>query len=256
MTPPILEAEDLAYTYPDGTAALRGLSFRIEAGQSVALIGANGAGKSTLLLHLNGTASPTRGGLRITGLPVVKANLKQIRRLVGMVFQDPDDQLFMPTVAEDVAFGPINMGLAPEAVAARVRNALGEVDALPLAAKPAYRLSAGEKRRVAIATVLAMEPAILVMDEPTSGLDSRGRRHLIDLLRAFGHTKIIATHDLDLVLELCDRAIVLHEGAIVADGAPRTLFADSGLLATCHLELPLGMQGCPACGRPGSADPS
>ena len=252
MTPPILEALDLAFNYPDGTAALRGVSFQVEAGQSVALIGANGAGKSTLLLHLNGTASPSRGTLRVNGLTVVKAHLAEIRRTVGMVFQDPDDQLFMPTVAEDVAFGPHNMGLAPEAVAARVRTALAEVDAWPLAAKPPYRLSAGEKRRVAIATVLAMEPAILVMDEPTSGLDSRGRRHLIELLRAFGHTKVIATHDLDLVLELCDRAIVLHEGAIVADGAPRDLFADSQLLATCHLELPLGMQACPACGRAGT----
>ena len=249
MTPPILEALDLAFTYPDGTAALRGLSFQVEAGQSVALIGANGAGKSTLLLHLNGTASPSRGSLRVNGLAVTKAHLAEIRRTVGMVFQDPDDQLFMPTVAEDVAFGPVNMGLPADAVTTRVRNALAEVDALPLAAKPPYRLSAGEKRRVAIATVLAMEPAILVMDEPTSGLDSRGRRHLIELLRAFGHTKVIATHDLDLVLELCDRAIVLHEGAIVADGTPRDLFADSQLLATCHLELPLGMQACPGCGR-------
>ena len=249
MTRPILEVVDLAFTYPDGTRALQGLTFSVAEGEAVAIVGANGAGKSTLLHHLNGTASPARGTVSIDGLPVAGPNLTEIRKRVGMVFQDPDDQLFMPTVAEDVAFGPLNLGLDADEVAARVKGALATVDALALAAKPPYRLSQGEKRRVAIATALAMEPAILVMDEPTSGLDPRSRRHLCRLLQVFEHTKIIATHDLDLVIDLCPRTLVLHEGRLMADGPTREIFMDEGLLALCHLEQPFSMQGCPVCGR-------
>jgi len=248
LNQPIIAAEDLAYRYPDGTEALRGLTFTIQPGEAVALVGANGAGKSTLLHHLNGTVFPSRGRLTVGGLPVETANLKTIRRLVGMVFQDPDDQLFMPTVAEDVAFGPQNLGLDEPVVRARVAGALGTVDALSLAGKPPYRLSAGEKRRAAIATVLAMEPDVLVMDEPTSGLDPRGRRHLAQLLAAFGHTRILATHDLDLVLDVCPRTLVIHEGMLMADGPTLEIFKDEALLATCRLEKPLSMQGCPVCG--------
>jgi cobalt/nickel transport system ATP-binding protein len=164
-----------------------------------------------------------------------------------MVFQDPDDQLFMPTVQEDVAFGPQNLGLAPEEVTRRVAEALATVDLTALAGRPPYHLSAGEKRRAAIAAVLAMAPEILVMDEPTTGLDSRSRRQLMELLKGFGHTMLIATHDLDLVLEVCERTIVLHQGAVMADGPTRAIFADAGLLATCHLEQPLSMQACREC---------
>jgi cobalt/nickel transport system ATP-binding protein len=252
MTQPILEAKDLAYRYPDGTEALRGVSFSVQPGETLAVVGANGAGKSTLLYHLIGTVLPSAGTLRIEGLPVDPAHLPRIRQSVGMVFQDPDDQLFMPTVAEDVAFGPLNLGLSPAEAQARAAWALDRVDAAALGAKPPYRLSAGEKRRAAIATALAMEPAILVMDEPTSGLDPRGRRHLIQLLREFDHTKIIATHDLDLVLALCPRTLVMHGGRLMADGATEAIFRDEALLATCGLERPLSLQGCPVCGKKAS----
>ena len=240
--------EGLGFTYPDGTRALRDVTFTIAPGACVALIGANGAGKSTLLLHLNGSASPDHGTVHIGALGVGPATLEAVRRSVGMVFQDPDDQLFMPSVQEDVAFGPRNLGLPEPEVSRRVVEALATVDLAHLAAKPPYRLSAGEKRRAAIATVLAMAPEVLVMDEPTTGLDPRARRHLIDLLKGFGHTRIIATHDLDLVLELCDRTIILHEGAVKADGPTRALFEDPGLLAACHLERPGSYQPCRSCG--------
>lgn len=248
MTRPIIDASDLRYRYPDGTEALRGVTFRVLPGESVALVGANGAGKSTLLQHLIGTVFPSSGALEVGGHPVDPSHLPELRRRVGMVFHDPDDQLFMPTVAQDVAFGPQNLGLAPAEVEARVRGALETVDALALAKKPPYRLSAGEKRRVAIATALAMEPEILVMDEPTSGLDPRSRRHLAELLKVFGHTMVVATHDLDLVLDLCPRTLVIHEGTLMADGPTREIFRNEQLLATCRLEKPLSMQGCPICG--------
>lgn len=250
MSHHIVEALALCHRYADGTEALAEVSFRIHHGESVALVGANGAGKSTLLQHLNGVLMPSSGEIRIGDTPLVKETLRDIRRTVGMVFQDPDDQLFSPTIAQDVAFGPLNLGLPPADVEARVHSALGRMEALNLKDKPAYRLSAGEKRRAAIASVLSMAPDILVMDEPTSGLDPRARRQLIGLLAEFHHTKIIATHDLDLVLELCPRTIVLHEGRVRADGPTRELFADAALLASCHLEKPLTQQGCLMCGEP------
>ncbi|BDU77074.1 energy-coupling factor ABC transporter ATP-binding protein [Mesoterricola sediminis] len=249
MSAPILEVRDLAYAYPDGTRALRGLAFALAPGERVAVVGANGAGKSTLLQHLNGTLLPAAGTVAVGGVPVAPAALDTVRRAVGMVFQDPDDQLFMPTVYEDVAFGPRNQGLPEAEVDARVRAALEQVDALRLAPKPPYRLSAGEKRRAALATALALEPDILVLDEPTSGLDPRGRRQLIEMLRAFPHAQLVATHDVDLVLELCPRTLVLHDGQLRADGPTLPLFRDADLLAACRLEKPLAMQGCPVCGR-------
>lgn len=248
MSHHIVEVEDLKYAYPDGTQALNGLSFRITHGESVAIVGANGAGKSTLLLHLNGYLSSPGGKVRIGDFPLTRETVADIRKTVGMVFQDPDDQLFMPTVFEDVAFGPANLGLADEEVERRVVDALTRVDALRLKDRPPYRLSGGEKRAVAIATVLAMSPSILVMDEPTSNLDPAARRQFIELLATFHHTKIIATHDLDLVLDLCARTIVLKEGRVVADGPTLELFADEALLAASRLEKPLRMQGCPVCG--------
>ena len=243
-----ISVKGLGYAYPDGTRALEEVSFEVGHGEAIAVVGANGAGKSTLLMHLNGLLSPSEGEVRIGGAPVVKSTLADIRKTVGMVFQDPDDQLFMPTVAEDVGFGPLNLGLPPDDVEARVDEALGRVEATRLKERPPYRLSGGEKRAVAIATVLAMEPSILVMDEPSSGLDPRARRRLIGLLASFEHTRILATHDLDMAAELCDRVIVLSGGSIVADGPTGDVFTDDALLAESGLERPLGMQACPVCG--------
>ena len=249
MSHHIVEVKNLRHVYPDGTAALRDVSFRITHGESVAIIGANGAGKSTILLHLNGYLAPSSGEIRIGDFPMSKATLPEIRRTVGMVFQDPDDQLFMPTVYDDVAFGPLNLGLSGAEVEKRVTDALQRVGAGHLQGKAPYHLSGGEKKRVAIATVLSMSPDILVMDEPTSGLDPFARRQLMGLLRDFHHTKIFTSHDLDMVLELCERTIILNEGEVKADGPTREIFQNEALLAQCRLEKPLSMQGCPVCGK-------
>lgn len=249
MSHHLVITQDLHFTYPDGTAGLTGVSFRITHGESVALVGANGAGKSTLLMHLNGCLLPTQGTVQVGDLPVTKKTCAAIRRSVGMVFQDSDDQLFMPTVYEDVAFGPMNLGLGPEEVRPVVLQALDRVAALHLKDRPPYKLSVGEKRRVAIAAVLAMSPDILVMDEPSSSLDPRTRRELIALLHTFEHTKIIATHDLDLAMELCPRTIVLSDGRVLADGPTGDIFTDEALLAKSRLEKPLSMQNCPRCSQ-------
>ncbi|MDP2004153.1 MAG: ATP-binding cassette domain-containing protein [Rubrivivax sp.] len=238
-----VEMHGLEHRYADGTWALRGVSCRIAAGEAVAVVGANGAGKSTLLLHLNGLLQPSAGGVRIGDLAVGPRTQVQVHRAVGFVFQDPDDQLFLPTVEEDVAFGPLNLGLAPEAARARVQAALERVGAAHLAARAPWRLSGGEKRAVAIAGVLAMAPQVLVLDEPSAGLDPAARRRLIGLLRTFVHTRIVATHDLDLVLDLCTRVLVMHEGVIMADGPPGEVFRNGALLQRCHLEPPLCWQG-------------
>jgi cobalt/nickel transport system ATP-binding protein len=247
MSHHIVEVINLQHKYPDGTIAIKDVSFRITHGESVAIIGANGAGKSTLLQHLNGSLEPTLGDIRIGDTPLSKSTLPDIRRTVGMVFQYPDDQLFMPTVFDDVAFGPLNLGLTGEHVEKRVVDALDRVGAGHLRDKPPYHLSGGEKKRVAIATVLAMSPDILVMDEPTSGLDPFARRQLMELLKKFHHTKIFTSHDLDMVLELCERTIILHEGLIMADGPTGEIFGNEELLAACRLEKPLSMQGCQLC---------
>lgn len=243
-----IDVADLRFTYPDGTAALGGISFHAEHGESIAIVGANGAGKSTLLMHLVGLFAPDSGTIDIGDVPVTRATLPQIRRGVGMVFQDPDDQLFMPSVFEDVAFGPTNLGLPEDAVRLRVEESLARVGAAHLAGRPPYRLSGGEKRAVSIATVLATDPSVLVMDEPSSNLDPRARRRLIGLLRSFEHTKIIATHDLDLAMDVCARTIVMRDGEVAADGPTAAVFADGALLQASGLEKPLGMQGCPVCG--------
>jgi len=246
MSHHLVEARELHFTYPDGTPALRGVSFRITHGEAVALVGANGAGKSTLLQHLTGCLLPAAGSLLIGDVYLDKKTLPVIRRTVGMVFQDPDDQLFMPTVGEDVAFGPLNLGLPPEEAQRRVREALAAVGAEHLIDRPPYKLSGGENRAVSIATVLAMSPNILVLDEPSSNLDPRGRRQLIEMLQTFAHTKIIATHDLDLVLDLCPRTIVLHRGIVAADGPTEAIMNDEALLRECRLEKPLRLQFRPA----------
>jgi len=248
MSHHIVQAQDVWYTYPDGNKALKGLSFLVTHGESVAIIGANGAGKSTLLMHLSGLLIPSSGVIRVGDYPLSKETAHNIRRTVGMVFQDSDDQLFMPTVYDDVAFGPVNMGLPLDVVRQKVDETLDTVGALHLKNRPTHRLSGGEKRGVAIATVLSMSPDILVMDEPTSSLDPMARRRLIELLKGFRHTKIIATHDLDMVLDLCERTIIIREGAVAADGRSIDLLGNKELLSSCHLEMPLRFQGCPVCG--------
>ena len=249
MSGPDLTVNNLCYRYPDGTEAIRGVSFRVAHGESVAIVGANGAGKSTLLLHLNGCLEPSEGSIFIGSVSVAKKSLPFVRRSVGMVFQDPDDQLFMPSVYDDVAFGPANMGLAAEDIEKRVEEALRAVDALYLRDRPTYRLSQGEKRRAAIASVLSMNPDILVLDEPGSALDPRGRKALIALLKTFLHTKILATHDLDMVMDLCERTIILHEGRVLADGFTEKLLSDQALLSGSGLEKPLRLEVCPVCGH-------
>ena len=237
MSHHLVEARDLGHSYPDGTLALEGVTFTLHHGEAVALVGANGAGKSTLLKHLNGTLRAGAGEVRVGALPITAETLIQIRRTVGMVFQDPDDMLFMPSVLEDVAFGPRNLGLFPPEAEARARKALQDVGAEHLAGKAPYHLSMGEKRRCALAAVLAMEPDILVLDEPSTGLDPRGRRLLVGLLRAFTHTRIVATHDLDLALGVCPRTLVLHRGRLVADGSTREILADRARMEAWELEV-------------------
>lgn len=249
MSHHIVEVHHLQHRYPDGTDAIRDVSFCISHGESVAIIGPNGAGKSTLVQHLNGCLEATAGQIRIGDTLLTKETLPDIRRTVGMVFQYPDDQLFMPTVFEDVAFGPLNLGFSGNEVDKRVAEALEMVGAAHLRTKPPYHLSGGEKKRVAIATVLAMSPDILVMDEPTSGLDPSARRQLIQLLHDFHHTKIFTSHDLDMVLDVCQRTIVLHDGVVAADGPTEEIFRDERLLAACRLEKPLSLQGCPICSK-------
>lgn len=249
MSHHIVEVKDLGHVYPDGTTGIRGISLRMIHGESVAVIGPNGAGKSTLLHHLNGFLVPTSGSVEIGHVPLTRQTLPKIRRTLGMIFQDPDDQLFMPTVYDDVAFGPSNMGLPADEVKRRTIDALCRMGVEHLRDKPPYRLSAGEKRRAAIATVLSMMPDILVLDEPTTGLDPYARRQLISILKEFTHTKIIATHDLDLVADTCERTIVLHDGSVKADGPTLEIFKNDALLRECHLERPFSMQGCPVCAK-------
>ena len=233
-----LRFDDVHYRYPNGYEALCGVSFCITHGEKVALVGANGAGKSTLLLHTNGLLIPSQGEVVMGGIKLTRRTLPLVRQSVGRVFQDSDNQLFMPTVEEDVAFGPSNMRLEPEEIRRRVTEALDAVGALHLRGASPFRLSGGQKKRVAIATVLSMEPSVLVMDEPTSNLDPRARRQIIDLIRRFGHTTLIATHDMEMVLDLCDRTIVMKQGRIVADGSTRHVFGDLALLEECGLEQP------------------
>jgi cobalt/nickel transport system ATP-binding protein len=234
----MVEARDLCFRYPGGTEALNGVSFRIMPGEAVGIIGCNGAGKSTLLLHLNGFLSPTRGEVRIGDVPVTRQTAALARRAVGLVFQDPDDQLFMPTVLEDVAFGPLNQGLASVDAELRSMAALARVGMAHVRDRPPHKLSAGEKRAVAIATVLAMAPDVLVMDEPSSNLDPRARRRLIGLLLGFEHTRIIATHDLELVVDVCPRVLVMDAGRVVAQGPTAELLNDEALMLAHGLERP------------------
>lgn len=218
MSHHFIEFDNVFFSYPGGHEALRGVSFRITHGEKVALLGLNGSGKSTILLHTNGLLLPTRGTVNIGGIPVTRRTAPDVRRSVGMVFQNPDDQLFMPTVEEDVAFGPLNMGLEPAEVSHRVTDALRCVGAEDLAKRAPFQLSGGQKKAVALATVLSMGPDIMVMDEPTAELDLRARRRVADIVAGFEHSCLIATHDMDLARELCPRAILVTDGYISADG--------------------------------------
>jgi cobalt/nickel transport system ATP-binding protein len=233
----LLSVERLSFTYPDGHPALHEVSLSIERGEKVALVGPNGAGKSTLMLHLNGILSG-KGHLQVGSLEVTKGNLPAIRALVGMVFQNPDDQLFSPTVYEDVAFGPLHMGLPEPEIARRVEAALEQVGMSRYASRLSHHLSTGEKKRIAIATVLSMDPQILVLDEPTAGLDPRARRSLINLLHELPLTMLVSSHDLLMVRELFPRMVVMDEGRIVSDGPTQILLNDAALLEEHGLELP------------------
>ncbi|RBQ22010.1 cobalt ABC transporter ATP-binding protein [Spongiactinospora rosea] len=238
--PPSLKVTRLAYAYPDGTQALYGVDLTIARGERVALLGPNGAGKTTLVMHLNGILTPGHGSVAVAGLPVGRRDLKEIRRRVGLVFQDPDDQLFMPTVRDDVAFGPANLGLRGAELDRAVTGALEQVGMLDAIDRPPHHLSFGQRRRVAVATVLAMRPEILVLDEPSSNLDPASRRELAEILRSLDVTVLLVTHDLPYALELCERALILSGGVIAADGPIRDILSDRALLAEHRLELPYG----------------
>ncbi|WP_405480526.1 energy-coupling factor ABC transporter ATP-binding protein [Streptomyces sp. NBC_00009] len=240
LSPASLEVGGLAYAYPDGHQALFGVDLTIGRGERVALLGPNGAGKTTLVLHLNGILTGGAGTVTVAGLPVGKRHMAEIRRKVGIVFQDPDDQLFMPTVREDVAFGPAAAGVKGPELEARVHKALDRVGMADFADRPPHHLSFGQRRRVAVATVLVMEPEILVLDEPSSNLDPASRRELADILRSLDVTVLMVTHDLPYALELCPRSVILSEGVIAADGTTGDLLADEDLMRAHRLELPFG----------------
>ena len=239
---PSLEVTELAFAYPDGHQALYGVSLRVERGERVALLGPNGAGKTTLVLHLNGILTAGHGSVAVGGLPVARRHLQEIRRRVGIVFQDPDDQLFMPTVAEDVAFGPANFGYTGADLAARVETALATVGMAEHCDRSPLHLSGGQRRRVALATVLACDPEILVLDEPSANLDPVARRELADVLLDLDATMLMVTHDLPYALQLCPRSVVIDDGVVVADGPTRALLADAELLRRHRLELPYGFR--------------
>jgi sirohydrochlorin cobaltochelatase len=237
---PAVEVRDLDFSYPDGRQALSGVSMRVEPRERVALLGPNGAGKTSLVLQLNGVLTPSAGSVFIGGVQVGRRTLTEVRKRVGVVFQDPDDQLFSPTVGRDVAFGPAHLGLSGAALEARVTEALSYVGLTDAADRPPHRLSLGERRRAAVATVLAMHPEVLVLDEPTANLDPAARREFADLIKRLGMTTLLVTHDLPYALELCPRALVIDHGQIVADGPTRELLADTGFMSAHRLELPAG----------------
>jgi len=233
----IVEVNCLSFAYPDGNQALQEIDLRVGEGEKVALVGPNGAGKSTLRLHFNGILRG-QGEIKVCGLEVLPDNLGRIRALVGLVFQSPDDQLFCPTVFDDVAFGPIYQGLTESEVRQRVDAALEAVHMENYVNRVSHHLSVGEKKRIAIATVLSMEPKILVLDEPSAGLDPRARRNLINLLKELPQTMIIATHDLLLVRDLAPRMVIIDQGRVAADGATAELLKDKTLLENHGLEMP------------------
>lgn len=243
-----IEVKELYFTYPDGNRAINGISFLAGHGEAIGIIGANGAGKSTLLMLLMGVLSPAKGEIIIGDVHLTKKTLPLIRQRLGMVFQNPDDQLFMATVYDDVAFGPRNYRLDEKEVEGRVLEALERVGILHLKGRAPYKLSGGEKRAAAIASVLSLQPDVLIMDEPTAALDPKSRRKIIELLKSFNHTKIITSHDLDMIRETCKRIMVIKDGEIEADGETTEILSNAELLDRCGLEVPLSLQNCPLCG--------
>ena len=233
-----LTVKNLSYTYPDGTSALENVSFEICTGESVALLGPNGAGKSTLLLHLNGIIESQSGSIEVKAMMLKKKSAANIRKKVGLVFQDPEDQLFMSTVFDDVAFGPINMGISEEQVRERVKWALRQVGLDGYEERCPHHLSVGEKKKVSVATTLSMKPEILLFDEPTSNLDPCARRKMIEMLKGLQATKIIASHDIDMLLKICDKAILLDDGRVVANGKTEDILTNIELLNEHGLEVP------------------
>jgi cobalt/nickel transport system ATP-binding protein len=240
VTAPSLLVEGLAFAYPDGLQALFGVDLRIERGERVALLGPNGAGKTTLVLHLNGVHRAGAGRVTVGGLEVTRDTVQEIRRRVGIVFQDPDDQLFMPTVGDDVAFGPANFGVTEPELSLRVKEALDAVGVAELADRSPMHLSGGQRRRAALATVLACDPEILVLDEPSTHLDPVARRELAEVLLGLDRTMLMVTHDLPYALQLCPRSVVIDGGVVVADAPTREILADPDFLAAHRLELPFG----------------
>ena len=253
VTVPAIGIRGLRYSYPGGHEALAGIDLDIAAGERVALLGPNGAGKTTLMLHLNGVLTATAGTVEIGGHTLSRNTIRDIRRRVGLVFQDPDDQLFMPTLAQDVAFGPANFGLRGAELDARVAHALAVVSMTELADRSPAHMSGGQRRRAALATVLACEPEVLVLDEPSANLDPVARRELAETLAGLDATMLIVTHDLPYAAQLCDRAIVMDGGVIVADGPVAEVLSDADLLAAHRLELPWGFSVVPAPARRPSA---
>ncbi|MEX2587677.1 MAG: ABC transporter ATP-binding protein [Actinomycetota bacterium] len=245
----VLEVRGLGFSYPDGHPALKEVNFSVASGERVAVLGPNGAGKTTLVLHLNGVLSGGPGEVEVSGLKVAKPNLQEVRRRVGIVFQDPDDQLFMSTVWEDVAFGPANLGLRGEELSLRVKTALSAVGMEHVADRPPHHLSFGQRRRVAVATVLSMHPDVLVFDEPSSNLDPAARRELAELILSLELTTLLVTHDLPYALQLCSRSLVMNAGTIVADAPTADVLCDAALMAANRLELPFGFD--PAVARLG-----
>jgi cobalt/nickel transport system ATP-binding protein len=235
-----LVVEDLAFAYPDGRQVLFGVDLSVAPGERVAILGPNGAGKTTFVLHLNGTLGGGAGSVTVDGLPVGKPTLKDVRRRVGIVFQDPDDQLFMPTVRDDVAFGPANLGFRGAELDDRVHRALALTGMSDAADRAPHHLSFGQRRRVAASTVLSMDPTILVLDEPSSNLDPVARREFADIVLSLGLTTLIVTHDLLYALQLCPRSVIMNAGRIVADGPTAEILRDADLLAANRLELPFG----------------
>jgi cobalt/nickel transport system ATP-binding protein len=242
MTEYAVRLTRLNYIYPDGTKALEGIDLDIRPGERVGLVGPSGAGKSTLLLHLNGVLGES-ASVKIMGRPLSESDLREVRRQVGLVFQDPNDQLFCPTVFEDVAFGPLNLGIPHAEIPSRVDASLRAAGLdLSMRNRTSHHLSLGERKRVALATVLSMEPSILALDEPTSNLDPRNRRHFIEVVAGTSATLILATHDLEMVLTLCPRTVVMDRGKIWADGETRRLLADVRLMEDHGLEVPLSLR--------------
>lgn len=238
----MLKTEKICVKFPDGNQVLNQLSFQINEGETVGIIGANGAGKSTLLMSIVGILIPVEGKIIIDELTISKKNLREVRERVGVVFQNPDDQLFMADVYDDIAFGLRNYGVDEESIKIKITNIMRTLDIERLTYQQSHKLSGGEKRIVALATILVMEPSIILFDEPTSFLDPKTRRKLLGLLKELSVTKLIATHDLDMALELCERVIILKEGKIFADGKAKEILTDEVLMMEAGLELPFCLQ--------------